>query len=306
MTESVTSLIGNTPLVRVQTDAAESKIYLKLEARNPGGSSKDRVAMAMIAAACRDGLIKPETVIIEATSGNTGIGLAMAAAARGLNLVLAMPASMSTERRKLLQAYGAQLILTGGAEGMAGAINTVHKMLAADSRYLHLDQFSNTANPRIHFATTGPEIFRDLEGKVDAFVAGVGTGGTITGAGGFLKAVRPAVKVYAVEPAESSVLGGGQPGPHSIQGIGAGFIPAVLDTSLIDEVIPVASDAAMATARNLASAQGLLVGVSSGAAVWAAREVARRLGPGKTVVTIAPDSGERYLSTPLFQEENQS
>lgn len=270
-----------------------------MESFNPGGSIKDRVATAMLQDALDNGLIQPGTTIIEATSGNTGIGLAMATAAKGIPLVLLMPDTMSIERRKLLRAYGAQLILTPGTNGMQGAIDQAKELLE-DQKYLHLDQFSNPTNPRIHYATTGPEIYRGLEGNIDAFVVGVGTGGTLTGAGGFLKSRIAKLQICAVEPALSPVLSGGEAGPHPLQGIGAGFIPPVLNIELMDRIYSVQGEDALQTARELASSQGVLVGISSGAAIWAALQVAKELGPGKTVVTIAPDSGERYLSTPLF------
>lgn len=298
----ITALIGNTPLLKIEAGAEAAALYVKLESYNPGGSIKDRVAMAMLQDARDKGLIRAGTTIIEATSGNTGIGLAMAAAAMGIPLLLIMPDTMSEERRKLLRAYGAQLILTPGSLGMQGAIDLAKEMLT-DEKYLHLDQFSNPANPRVHYSTTGPEIYRQLEGKIDAFVAGVGTGGTLTGAGGFLKSRIAKLKIYAVEPALSPVLSGGKAGPHPLQGIGAGFIPPVLNIELIDSIYTVQGEDAFRTAREMARRRGVLVGISSGAALWAALQVARELGPGKTVVTIAPDSGERYLSTPLYAEE---
>lgn len=298
----ITALIGNTPLLKIEAGAEAAALYVKLESYNPGGSIKDRVAMAMLQDARDKGLIRAGTTIIEATSGNTGIGLAMAAAAMGIPLLLIMPDTMSEERRKLLRAYGAQLILTPGSLGMQGAIDLAKEMLT-DEKYLHLDQFSNPANPRVHYSTTGPEIYRQLEGKIDAFVAGVGTGGTLTGAGGFLKSRIAKLKIYAVEPALSPVLSGGKAGPHPLQGIGAGFIPPVLNIELIDSIYIVQGEDAFRTAREMARRRGVLVGISSGAALWAALQVARELGPGKTVVTIAPDSGERYLSTPLYAEE---
>lgn len=298
----ITALIGNTPLLKIEAGAEAAALYVKLESYNPGGSIKDRVAMAMLQDARDKGLIRAGTTIIEATSGNTGIGLAMAAAAMGIPLLLIMPDTMSEERRKLLRAYGAQLILTPGSLGMQGAIDLAKEMLT-DEKYLHLDQFSNPANPRVHYSTTGPEIYRQLEGKIDAIVAGVGTGGTLTGAGGFLKSRIAKLKIYAVEPALSPVLSGGKAGPHPLQGIGAGFIPPVLNIELIDSIYTVQGEDAFRTAREMARRRGVLVGISSGAALWAALQVARELGPGKTVVTIAPDSGERYLSTPLYAEE---
>jgi len=305
MTDKITKLIGSTPLLKVEAGPDSADLYIKLESFNPGGSVKDRIARAMLQDALDNNKITSETILIEATSGNTGIGLAMASAALGLSLTLVMPDTMSIERRKLLAAYGAKLVLTPGAQGMKGAIAQAQEMLASNSRYLHLDQFSNPANPRIHHATTGPEIFRSLEGKIDAFVVGVGTGGTLTGAGGFLKSHIANLNIIAVEPAQSPVLSGGEPGPHPIQGIGAGFVPRVLNTGLIDKIIQVLGEDAIQTARELASRHGILVGISSGAAVWAALQVAREVGPGKTVVTVAPDTGERYLSTSLFNMEEE-
>ena len=296
--ENITGLIGNTPLLEL-----EPGLYVKLEGFNPGGSVKDRIALAMLEDAWEQGKIKPDTIIIEATSGNTGIGLAMAAAAMKLKLVLVMPDTMSMERRQLLRAYGATLELTPGAKGMKGAIGHVHSLLAADNRYLHLDQFSHPANPRVHYETSGPEILKGLTVAPDALVCGVGTGGTITGAGKFLKEHNPNLLIVAVEPELSPVLSGGQPGPHPIQGIGPGFVPEVLDTSLLDRIITVSGANAQKTTRLLASENGILAGISSGAALWAAREVKKELGSNKTVVTVAPDTGERYLSTNLFLED---
>lgn len=259
----------------------------------------------MLQDAIDNGKIKDDTILIEATSGNTGIGLAMNAAALGIPLTLVMPDTMSIERRQLLAAYGANLILTPGAQGMTGAIGKARELISQDKRYLHLDQFSNPANPRIHHATTGPEIFNALAGKVSAFVVGVGTGGTLTGAGGFLKSHIPRLNIIAVEPALSPVLSGGQPGPHPIQGIGAGFVPKVLNTGLIDKIITVQGEQANQTAREYARHHGILAGISSGAAIWAALLAARELGAGNNVVTVAPDTGERYLSTPLFKLEEE-
>jgi len=303
MTEKITSLIGNTPLLKLKNNPDAADIYVKIESFNPAGSVKDRVAQSMVQDALDNNKITPETKLIEATSGNTGIGLAMVAAALGIKLTLVMPDSMSAERRQLLAAYGTELILTPGAQGMEGAISRVQGLLAQDSNYLHLDQFSNPANPRIHHATTGPEIYQALEGKVDAFVVGVGTGGTLTGAGGFLKSHIPGIQIVAVEPAKSPVLSGGDPSPHPLQGIGAGFVPQVLNTGLIDKIRTIQGDEAKATAQSMATEYGVLVGISAGAAIWAAIQVADELGPGKNVVTLAPDSGERYLSTPLFTLE---
>ncbi|MGI6364681.1 MAG: cysteine synthase A [Bacillota bacterium] len=301
----ITRLIGKTPLLKIDAGPDSADLYVKLESFNPGGSIKDRIAWAMLHDAMNSGKIRPDTILVEATSGNTGIGLAMAAAAHRIPLVLIMPDTMSVERRSLLRAYGARLILTPGAQGMPGAIQRAQELLAGDDKYLHLDQFSNPANPRTHHATTGPEIFRSLEGDIDAFVVGVGTGGTLTGAGGFLKSHIGKLKIFAVEPAQSPVLAGGEPGPHPIQGIGAGFIPKVLNTGLIDKIIAVQGEDAFQTARELASRHGVLAGISSGAAVWAALRVAQELGPGKKVVTIAPDTGERYLSTPLYAAKEE-
>lgn len=299
----ITRLIGNTPILKIPTEEDCADLYIKLESFNPGGSVKDRIARAMLEDAMEHGKIQDETILIEATSGNTGVGLAMSAAAMGIPLTLVMPDSMSIERRKLLAAYGATLILTPGAQGMVGAMARAKELLATDKRYLHLDQFANPANPRIHHATTGPEIYSALAGKVSAFVVGVGTGGTLTGAGGFLKSHISGLGIIAVEPALSPVLSGGEPGSHPIQGIGAGFVPKVLNTGLIDKVVTVEGEDAALTAKALASSHGILAGISSGAAVWAALRTARELGPEKTVVTLAPDTGERYLSTPLYSLE---
>lgn len=300
---SITRLVGQTPMLKVEGGQELADIYIKLESFNPGGSVKDRIAMAMLQDAFSHGKITQDTILIEATSGNTGIGLAMTATAMQVPLTLVMPDTMSIERRKLLSAYGANLVLTPGALGMRGAIAKAQEMLSKDNRYLHLDQFANPANPRVHHATTGPEIYRQTNGNVDALVLGVGTGGTLTGAGGFLKAHIPNLSIIAVEPVLSSVLSGGDPGPHPIQGIGAGFVPSVLNTALIDKIITVQGEDAQQTARELARLHGVLAGISSGAAFWAAVQVAKEFGPGKSVVTIAPDTGERYLSTPLFGAE---
>jgi cysteine synthase A len=299
----VTELIGNTPLVRIRhlTDGAEAEVAAKLEFFNPAHSVKDRIGVAMIDAAQEAGLIGPDTVVVEPTSGNTGIALAMVCAARGIKIVLTMPETMSLERRALLRGYGADLILTPGSEGMGGAIAKATELAASDPKYFMPQQFMNAANPAIHRRTTAEEIWRDTDGEVDIFIAGVGTGGTITGVGQVLKERKPGVQVIAVEPAASPVLSGGQKGPHPIQGIGAGFVPAILDTEVYDEVIGVAADDAMAMARRAATEEGLLVGISSGAALWAAREVARRPeNAGKLIVVIVPSFGERYLSTALF------
>jgi len=300
---SVTDLIGNTPLVRISrmAEGLKADIVAKLEFYNPAHSVKDRIGVAMIDAAEKAGLIKPETIIVEPTSGNTGIALAMVCAARGYRLILTMPETMSKERRMLLRAYGAELILTPGTEGMGGAIRRAEELAASDSRYYIPQQFNNPANPDIHRKTTAEEIWRDTEGKADILVAGIGTGGTITGVGEVLKERRPGFKVFAVEPAASPVLSGGAKGPHPIQGIGAGFIPSILNTQIYDEVICVANEDALSTARRAAKEEGLLVGISSGAALWAALEVGKRPeSEGKLIVTIIPSFGERYLSTALF------
>ena len=303
--QKLTDLIGNTPMLALNRYSREAglpePIIGKLEYFNPLGSVKDRIAFAMIEAAEAAGKIKPDTVIIEPTSGNTGIGLAFVAASRGYKLILTMPETMSVERRNLLKALGAELVLTPGAEGMKGAIRKAEELAQANPNSFLPQQFKNPANPEIHRQTTAEEIWRDTEGKVDIFVAGVGTGGTITGVGEVLKARNPSVQVIAVEPADSPVLSGGQPGPHKIQGIGAGFVPDVLNRTVIDEIITVKNDDAMATGRELARTEGLLIGISCGAAVWAATQVARRPeNKGKVIVVILPDTGERYLSTPLF------
>ena len=299
----ITELVGHTPLVRIRkvTDGAGAEVAAKLEFFNPSSSIKDRIGVSMIDAAQEAGLIGPDTVVIEPTSGNTGIGLAMVCAARGIKLVLTMPESMSIERRALLRGYGAELILTPGPEGMNGAISTATELAASDPKYFLPQQFMNAANPAIHRVTTAEEIWDDTDGQVDIFIAGVGTGGTITGVGQMLKERKPGVQVIAVEPADSPVLSGGQKGPHPLQGIGAGFIPAILDTEVYDEIIAVQSEDSMAMARRAATEEGLLVGISSGAALWAAREVAQRTeNAGKLIVVIIPSFGERYLSTPLF------
>ena len=300
---NVTELIGNTPLVRLNRVSAgiDGTLAVKLEFFNPAHSVKDRIAAAMIDDAQASGKIGAETIVLEPTSGNTGIGLAMVCAARGIKCCFVMPETMSRERRLLLKAYGAQLVLTPGAEGMLGAIRRADEMAAGDSRYFIPQQFDNPANPQIHRATTAAEIWRDTDGQVDILVAGVGTGGTITGVGEALKAQKPGIKVIAVEPDASPVLSGGAKGPHPIQGIGAGFVPAVLNTSIYDEVVRVSADDSFATARRMATEEGLLVGISSGAAVWAALQVARRPeNAGKLTVVIIPSFGERYLSTQLY------
>lgn len=300
---NVTELIGNTPLVRLQriTEGAGALVLAKLEFFNPAHSVKDRIGLSMIEAAEKAGLINPDTIIVEPTSGNTGIALAMVCAARGYRLVLTMPETMSKERRILLKAYGAELILTPGAEGMAGAIRKAEELVASDSRYFMPQQFNNPANPEIHRRTTAEEIWRDTDGQVDILVAGVGTGGTITGVGEVLRQRKPNVQIIAVEPDASPVLSGGQKGPHPIQGIGAGFVPQVLNTQIYNEVIRVQGQDAMDTARRMAREEGLLVGISSGAATWAALQVAHRpKNTGKMIVVIIPSFGERYLSTALF------
>jgi cysteine synthase A len=301
----VTELIGNTPLVRLNrvTDGAGATVLAKLEFYNPANSVKDRIGVAMLDAAEEAGLIGPDTVIVEPTSGNTGIALAMVCAARGIKCVLTMPETMSKERRMLLRAYGAELILTPGPEGMGGAIAKATELAEANENYLMPQQFENPANPAIHRRTTAEEIWNDTDGTVDILVSGVGTGGTITGVGQVLKERKPGVQVIAVEPAASPVLSGGAKGPHPIQGIGAGFVPAILDTHVYDEVVTVDAPDAMATARRAATEEGLLVGISSGAAIWAASKVAARPeNAGKTIVVIIPSYGERYLSTALFAD----
>jgi len=300
---TVTDLIGNTPLVRINRLAkgCAGEVVAKLEFQNPGHSVKDRIGLSMIEAAEKAGHIKADTIILEPTSGNTGIGLAMVCAARGYKCTLVMPDTMSKERRMLLRAYGAELVLTPGAERMPGAIKKAEAMAAADARYFIPQQFENPANPAVHRATTAEEIWRDTDGKVDILVSGIGTGGTITGVGEVLKARKPSFQCIAVEPDASAVLSGGQPGPHPMQGIGAGFVPAILNTKIYDEVVRVKNDDAMNTARSMAKEEGVLVGISSGAAVWAALEVAKRASSkGKLIVVIIPSFGERYLSTPLF------
>jgi cysteine synthase A len=310
LVQNVTQLIGDTPLVRLNRVVPEgsAEVYVKLEFQNPGSSVKDRIAIAMIEEAEKAGKIKPGDTIIEPTSGNTGIGLAMVAAAKGYKAIIVMPETMSMERRNLLRAYGAQLVLTPGAEGMKGAIRRAEELLAENPGYFMPQQFKNQANVKIHRETTGPEIVEAIkshDGKLDAFVAGVGTGGTITGAGSVLREHFPGIKIYAVEPTSSPVLSGGQPGPHKIQGIGAGFVPDILDTSIYDGVIQVENEQAFETSRRVAKAEGILGGISSGAAIFAALQVAKELGAGKRVVAIVPSNGERYLSTPLYQFEDQ-
>jgi cysteine synthase len=301
----VTKLIGNTPLVRLQriAEGSQADVVAKLEFYNPAHSVKDRIGVSMIDAAEQAGLLKSDTIVVEPTSGNTGIALAMVCAARGYKCTLIMPETMSKERRILLRAYGAELILTPGPEGMAGAIRTAEEMVASDSRYFMPQQFKNAANPEIHRKTTAEEIWRDTDGKVDIVVSGIGTGGTITGVGEVLRSRKDTIKMVAVEPAASPILSGGQKGPHPIQGIGAGFVPDVLNTQIYDEIIRVENEDAFKTARKMASQEGLLVGISSGAATWAALQVARRAeNAGKLIVVIIPSFGERYLSTPLFAD----
>ena len=302
--DDITQLIGNTPLVRLRrvSEGAVAEIVAKLEFFNPAHSVKDRIAVAMIDAAEKAGLLTPDTTIVEPTSGNTGIALAMVCAARGYRCIFTMPETMSRERRMLLRGYGAELVLTPGPEGMGGAIAKAEEIAKGDGRFFIPQQFENPANPAIHRETTAEEIWSDTDGRVDIVVAGVGTGGTITGVGQVLKERKPSVQLVAVEPAASPVLSGGAKGPHPIQGIGAGFVPAILDVSLLDEIITVENEDAFATARRMATDEGLLVGISSGAAVWAALKVAhRKENAGKLIVVIIPSFGERYLSTKLFE-----
>lgn len=300
--DNVLELIGQTPVVKLRhlTGPNDADVYVKLEWFNPGGSVKDRIAKAMIETAEREGRLKPGDTIVEPTSGNTGIGLALVAAAKGYRAVFTMPETMSQERRSLLRAYGAELVLTPGSEGMKGAVNKAAE-LAAEHGYFMPQQFDNPANPEVHELTTGPEIVQQFDGKLDAFVAGIGTGGTITGVGRVLRKEVPSARVIAVEPAASPILSGGQPGPHKIQGLGANFVPTILDREIYDEVRTVENDVAFEYARRLAKEEGLLVGISSGANVFVALQVAKELGKGKRVVTVSPSNGERYLSTPLYQ-----
>ena len=305
--QKITDLIGGTPLLELtnyeKANELNAKIYAKLEYFNPAGSVKDRIAKAMLDDAEEKGLLKPGAVIIEPTSGNTGIGLASVAASRGYKVILTMPETMSVERRNLLKAYGAELVLTEGAKGMPGAIAKAKELAEQTPNSYIPSQFTNPANPAVHLKTTGPEIWADTDGKVDIFVAGVGTGGTLSGVGAYLKSQNPNVKVVAVEPATSPVLSGGKAGPHKIQGIGAGFVPDTLNTGIYDEIFPVQNEDAFATGRALARSEGVLVGISSGAAVYAAAQLAKRPeNAGKVIVALLPDTGERYLSTPMFAD----
>ncbi len=307
--QNVTELIGDTPLVRLNNvvPAGSAEVYVKLEFMNPGSSVKDRIAISMVEVAEQQGLIKPGDTIIEPTSGNTGIGLAMVAAAKGYRSIIVMPETMSMERRNLLRAYGAELVLTPGAEGMKGAIRRAEEILAENPHYFMPQQFNNQANVKVHRETTGPEIVEAInahDGKLDAFISGIGTGGTITGAGEVLRKAFPGIQIVAVEPAASPVLSGGKPGPHKIQGIGAGFVPQILDTEVYNEIITVETEEAFEVSRKVAQKEGILGGISTGAIIHAALKVAERLGEGKRVVAVVPSNGERYLSTPLYQFED--
>ena len=302
--ENVSELVGRTPIVRLNrmTEGLGAQVVAKLEFYNPANSVKDRIGVAIIDAAERSGELRPGGTIVEATSGNTGIALAMIGAARGYKVILTMPDTMSTERRVMLRAYGAEIVLTPGAEGMAGAVARAKQIIAHTENAVAADQFANPANPAIHHSTTGEEVWEDTGGKVDIFVAGIGTGGTLTGVGRNLRARKPGVKIIGVEPADSPILTGGDPGPHKIQGIGANFIPEVLDRGIYDEIIDVKFDDAITVARALATSEGILGGISAGAAVWAALELAKRPdNAGKLIVVVIPDFGERYISTPLFE-----
>ena len=306
--ENATELVGRTPLLKVTNYSKDqgimdATILVKLEYFNPAGSVKDRIALSMIEDAEKKGILKPGATIIEPTSGNTGIGLASVGAAKGYRTILTLPETMSVERRNLLKAYGAELVLTEGAKGMKGAIAKAEELQKEIPGSIILGQFDNVANPAIHAATTGPEIWQDTDGKVDIFVAGVGTGGTITGVGAYLKSQNPNIKIVAVEPTDSPVLSGGKPGPHKLQGIGAGFVPTVLNTQVYDEIITVTTEQAFSTGRLIAHKEGILVGITSGAALYAATQLAKRPeNAGKTIVALLPDSGDRYLSTPMFTE----
>ena len=304
ISDNILEMAGGTPLVEIsdKLNKGGARVLAKVEYFNPGGSVKDRVALAMVEAAEKDGSLQPGATIIEPTSGNTGVGLALVAAVRGYHLILTMPETMSIERRRLAAAYGAEIVLTPGAAGMQGAIDKANELRDNTPGAVILQQFENPANPACHYRTTGPEIWEGTGGAVDAFVAGVGTGGTITGTGRYLKEKNPDIKIVAVEPDTSAVLSGGQPGPHKLQGIGAGFIPKVLDTSILSEVVKVSAEDAGRTARAAAAGEGMLVGISSGAALWAALELSKRAGfAGKNIVALLPDTGERYLSTWLFE-----
>ncbi|WP_078393354.1 cysteine synthase A [Shouchella patagoniensis] len=304
---NITELIGNTPLVKLNrlTTDEYADVYLKLEYQNPGSSVKDRIALAMINAAEEAGELQPGTTIVEPTSGNTGIGLAMVAAAKGYKAKLVMPETMSLERRNLLRAYGAELVLTPGPEGMGGAIRKATE-LAKQEGYFMPQQFENGANPKIHRETTGKELLEQVDGQLDGFVSGIGTGGTITGAGGLLKENFPGLRVVAIEPKDSAILSGGKPGPHKLQGIGPGFVPGILDTEVYDEIVQVSTEQAFEYSRRAAKEEGILGGISSGAAIYGALQLAKELGPGKKVVAIIPSNGERYLSTPLYQFDEET